>query len=161
MFFKGVYDMSEALKNKNITKGIKFVVMLALIIGIGLLPPFGQITPMGMKILGVFVGTLFGWLCIDFIVSSTIGLVFLGLSGYTTIMGAFQAGISDTVVMNMLIAFAFTALLNELNLTGALASWLLSRKFTQGHPWRIVFLLFFSAWVIAAFATYRRSYAKG
>ena len=73
---------------------INFVIMLMLMFGIGLLSPFGQITPMGMKILGVFIGTLYGWLFLDFIVSSTIGLIVLGLSGYTTVMGAFQAGIS-------------------------------------------------------------------
>ena len=131
---------------------INFVIMLMLMFGIGLLSPFGQITPMGMKILGVFIGTLYGWLFLDFIVSSTIGLIVLGLSGYTTVMGAFQAGISDTVVMNMLIAFGFVALLNEVNLTGALADWLLSVKFVKGHPWLIIGMIFFSAWLIAAFA---------
>lgn len=139
-------------KNEIISKVIKFAIMIGLMIGIGMLPPFGQITPMGMKILGVFVGTLFGWMFLDFVVSSTVGLIFLGLSGYTSIMGAFQAGISDTVVMNMLIAFGFVALLDELNLTGAMANWLLSLKFVNGRPWLIVALLFFASWVIAAFA---------
>ncbi len=143
---------ASSKSNDYVIKLIKFGIMMALMIGIGFLPPFGQITPMGMKILGVFVGTLFGWMFLDFIVSSTIGLIFLGLSGYTTVMGAFQAGISDMVVMNMLIAFAFVALLNELNLTGALAGWLLSMKFVKGRPWLIVGMLFFAAWVIAAFA---------
>lgn len=144
--------MSTVAKNQNIVKMIKFFIMLVLIVGIGMLPPFGGITPMGMKILGVFVGTLFGWMVLDFVVSSTVGLVFLGLSGYTTVLGAFQAGFSDMVVLNMIIGFAFAALLNEINLTGALASWLLSMKFVIGHPWRIIGLLFFSAWFVAAFA---------
>lgn len=144
--------MSTVAKNKNMSKLIKFVIMLVLIVGIGMLPPFGGITPMGMKILGVFVGTLFGWMVLDFVVSSTVGLVFLGLSGYTTVLGAFQAGFSDMVVLNMIIGFAFAALLNEINLTGALANWLLSMKFVIGHPWRIIGLLFFSAWFVAAFA---------
>lgn len=144
--------MSTVAKNQNTTKLIKFIIMLALMIGIGMLPPFGDITPMGMKILGVFIGTLFGWMVLDFVVSSTVGLVFLGLSGYTTVLGAFQAGFSDMVVLNMIIGFAFAALLNEINLTGALASWLLSMRFVIGHPWRIIGLLFFSAWFVAAFA---------
>jgi len=146
--------MSSAGKSKNeaMTKAIKFIIMVGLMAGIGMMEPFGQITPMGMKILGVFVGTLFGWMFLDFIISSTVGLVFLGLSGYTTVMGAFQAGISDMVVMNMLIAFGFVALLDEVNLTGAMANWLLSLKFVKGRPWLIVAMLFFAAWVIAAFA---------
>lgn len=144
--------MTASVQKQNYSKIIKFVIMIILIVGIGMIEPFGNITPMGMKILGVFVGTLFGWMFIDFVVSSTVGMVFLGLSGYNSIMGVFQTGFSDSVVTNMFVAFAFTALLNEINLTGALASWLLSRKFAHGHPWRIIGLLFFSAWVIAAFA---------
>lgn len=142
--------MSSVAGNKKIV--IHFTIMLALLIGIGFLPPFGVITPMGMKILGVFVGTLYGWIFLDFIISSIIGLVFLGLSGFTTVLGAFQSGISNMVVMYMIIAFAFAALLNELNLTGALATTLLSLKFTKGRPWLIVFMLFFTAWLVAAFA---------
>lgn len=144
--------MSTVAKNQNTIKLIKFIIMLALIIGIGMLPPFGGITPMGMKILGAFIGTLFGWMVLDFVISSTVGLLFLGLSGYTNILGAFQAGFSDMVVVFMIMSFGFVAFLNEVNLTGALASWLLSRKFAVGHPWRIVGLIFFSAWLIAAFA---------
>ena len=143
---------TENAKNDGIVKIVKFAIMMALMVGIGMLEPFGQITPMGMKVLGVFVGTLFGWMFLDFIVSSTVGLVFLGLSGYTTVLGAFQTGISDMVVMNMLIAFAFVALLDELNLTGAMANWLLGLKFVNGRPWMVVALLFFAAFVIAAFA---------
>lgn len=144
--------MSAVARNKNMVNVLKFVVMIALMIGIGILPPCGSITPLGMKILGDFVGSLFGWMFIDFVVSSTVGLVFLGLSGYTTVLGAFQSGFSDMVVVNMLIAFAFVALLNELNFNTALASWLLSFKIVKGHPWRIVGLLFFAAWFLAAFA---------
>ncbi len=142
--------MSNTLSNKRIW--IHFAIMLVLLIGIGFLPPFGEITPMGMKILGVFVGTLYGWIFLDFVIASIIGLVFLGLSGFTTVLGAFQAGISNMVVIYMIIAFAFAALLNELNLTGALATTLLSLKLTKGRPWLIVFMLFFAGWLIAAFA---------
>lgn len=142
--------MSSEASNKKIW--IHFTIMIVLLIGIGFLPPFGEITPMGMKILGVFIGTLYGWIFLDFTIASIIGLVFLGLSGFTSVLGAFQSGISNMVVMNMLVAFAFAALLNELNMTGALATTLLSLKFTKGHPWLIVFMLFFTAWLVAAFA---------
>ena len=51
--------MSTIAKSKNISNLLKFIVMIVLTIGIGMLPPFGGITPMGMKILGVFIGKLF------------------------------------------------------------------------------------------------------
>ena len=132
---------------------IHLAVMLACFVGIGMLPPFGQITPVGMKILGVFVGTLYGWMFIPgFAIPSILGMVFLGLTGYTTVTGAFMAGFGVYTVVMMLMTFPFVALLNEINLTGALANWFLARKFVNGHPWRIIALLFSAAWILAAFA---------
>lgn len=43
------------------------IVFLILTIGIGLLPPFGQITEYGMDILGIFIGLIYGWTFIGFL----------------------------------------------------------------------------------------------
>ena len=135
---------------KNSIFWLKFAIMIAVTIIIGLLPPFGQITPIGMKILGVFVGTLFGWMCLDFTIASIVGMLFLGFSGYyPNAVSAFQAGIGNATVINIILTFGFIQLLNELNLTGVLANFVLSRKFSQGRPWLIVFTLFIGAWLIS------------
>ena len=97
-------------ENKKIW--INFAIMLILTNGIGLLSPVGNITPMGMKVLGVFVGTLYGWLTIDFVIASMLGLLFLGLSGYTNILGALCAGFSDSTVVMMTMSFFLVAFLN-------------------------------------------------
>ena len=73
---------SANIKRQNYMITIKVVVMIALIICIGNMPPVGTITPMGMRVLGAFIGTLFGWLTLDFIVGSLVGLLALGLAGY-------------------------------------------------------------------------------
>lgn len=49
--------------------------MFAIMFGIGSLSAWGQITPIGMKVLGVFIATLYGWLFLDLIWPSLIGLV--------------------------------------------------------------------------------------
>ena len=38
--------------------GISILIM----IGVGQLPPFGEMTEYGMQMLGVFLGCIFGWL---------------------------------------------------------------------------------------------------
>lgn len=129
---------------------IHFTIMITLMIGIGFLPPFGQVTDMGMKILGVFIGTLYGWLTIDFIIASMLGLMFLGLSGYTTIIGALCAGFSDSTVVMMTMSFFLVAFLNYVDLTGALAGWFLTRKFSEGKPWAIIAIIFIAAFLIGA-----------
>lgn len=58
--------MSQATKsNVNLKYYIKLAVYLLITFGIGYLPPFGAITPFGMKILGVFVGTIYGWIVFE------------------------------------------------------------------------------------------------
>ena len=138
-------------KNPNVAVWIKVVVMLILTFGIGYLPPFGQITPMGMKVLGAFVGTLFGWLTLDFIVSSFVGLLALGMAGWAGgIAGTMAQGFSDSTVVMMVFSFILVAGLNKVDLTGALASWLLTRKSIQGKPYVILAVIFIVSYVVGA-----------
>lgn len=41
-----------------LTMGLSLLIMIL----VGKLPPFGQMTVYGMQLLGVFVGCIFGWL---------------------------------------------------------------------------------------------------
>lgn len=46
---------------------IHLAVMFILAFGISALPPFGQITPFGMKANGVFVAVLYVWIAFGYI----------------------------------------------------------------------------------------------
>ena len=59
---------------------LHIVIFFLLTFGIGFLPPVG-ITAMGMNILGVFLGMLYGWTFIGFAWPSMICLVALGFTG--------------------------------------------------------------------------------
>lgn len=76
------------------TKGkyINIAIMFVIAILIGSLPPAGQITEVGMKVLGVFVAILYGWIFVDLLLPSIFGFIGLGLTGYTTINGALSPG---------------------------------------------------------------------
>lgn len=50
--------MSSAATNKNKVYYINVVIYLVILFGIGLIPPFGAITELGMKVLGVFIATI-------------------------------------------------------------------------------------------------------
>ena len=47
------------------------------------IPPIGSMTTLGMTILGIFLGALWGWITCDMIWPSVLALVMLGFSGYT------------------------------------------------------------------------------
>jgi len=142
---------SANIKRQNYMITIKVVVMIALIICIGNMPPVGTITPMGMRVLGAFIGTLFGWLTLDFIVGSLVGLLALGLAGYAGgIAGTFASGFSDTTVVLMIFSFILVAGLNKVDLTGGLASWFLTRKFAEGRPYVLLAMIMLSAFIMGA-----------
>ena len=61
------------------------LICLYLLFGFGYLPAFGALNTIGMKVLGVFLGMLYGWTFIGFIWPSMIGIIALGLSGYATV----------------------------------------------------------------------------
>lgn len=52
--------MSEA---KTVSKSyyIHMAIIVFFMIGFGFLPTFGPVTPMGMKILGIFLGCIYAW----------------------------------------------------------------------------------------------------
>lgn len=68
------------VKRNNWISYIKVFIMAVLVIGIGSLPPFGQITPMGMKVLGIFVGCLYGWCVLDILWVSIFSLIAIGMT---------------------------------------------------------------------------------
>ena len=61
---------------------VHVVIFLLITFGFGFLPPFGQITEVGMKVLGAFLGAVYGWLFIALDWPSLIALLALGISGY-------------------------------------------------------------------------------
>lgn len=58
------------------------VVFLLITFGFGYLPTFAMITPLGMKVLGAFLGAVYGWLFIALDWPSLIALLALGISGF-------------------------------------------------------------------------------
>ena len=52
----GGTHMANSINQVSYKKWIQSAFIIGIMFIIGLLPPFGQITPLGMKILGIFLG---------------------------------------------------------------------------------------------------------
>lgn len=115
------------------------------------LPPFGGITEMGMKVLGVFIAVLYGWIFIGFIWPSLAGMIALGYTGYASILEIFQAGFGDATVLKIFFIFLFAGILQSTGLTDFIAQWCVSRKVCRGRPWILVTVLFVAAMMVGGF----------
>lgn len=140
--------------SKNTNWYINCGITIALFFIIGMLPPFGQITPVGMKVLAAFVGMLYGWLTVGFAWPSMLGMLFLGLSGLTdtTISSVLSSGWGNVnACILVIMGFALAAYLDECKLTDAIAAFFLTQKFIDKRPYVLVFVIFVASYVLGAF----------
>lgn len=132
-------------------------VTLILMFGFGFLPPFATLTPIGMRLLGAFLGVIYGYSTCEIIWPSLFAFIAFGLSGYPESM---NSGIALTLggsTVFQIITQYFTA--------GAIViygfgkwfiRWSLSRKFFKGNPlfytWCFMFVFMWSAIVVSQIA---------
>ena len=69
--------MSTQTVTKNTKWYVHVVIMFAIFIMFLFIPPISTITEMGMKVLGVTLALLYGWITIDLMWTSLLGFVLL------------------------------------------------------------------------------------
>lgn len=142
---------TKVKKKSDVGYWINTAITLALMWGIGYLPPWGSLNQLGMTVLGIFIGLLYGWTTIGFIWPSLMGVIALGLSGYQTTPQVLSAGFGaaqNTVVCFFL--FTFAAYMDRVGLSHIIANWFISRKFAIGKPYAIMLMIFTAAYVLGA-----------
>lgn len=119
------------------------------------IPPFApEITPVGMGVLGVFLGVVILWSTVGgSIWPSLLGIVALGCSGYMNINGVVGASLGSFMVFNMICVTAMIAALTSTGADEKMASWLISRKAWEGRPYLFTFAFLFSFFLISALTT--------
>ena len=126
---------------------INSIIALAIMIGFKyVVPAADPLTPLGVEILGILLGTLYGWLIVgDVIWPSVVCLILLGLSDYTTVQDAFASGFGNNSVLLMLFFFLFTNILSAAGIIQFIAKWIATRKIAYGKPWVLSLLLMVAA----------------
>lgn len=126
---------------------IKWLVVFFFMFGFGFIPPFGQMTEVGMKILGVFIGAVYGWTAIGILEVTFVAIIAYGLVvGFSTYVAS---SFGTAMIAMMLIFFPMCGMLTKYNVLETLAQKFITMKFCEGHPWRITFMIMFAAFVCA------------
>ena len=95
------------------------VVCLLIMFGFGQLPPVEPLTPLGMNLIGIFLGVLYGWVCIEIVWPSLAGLLALMLIGGMKPMMLLNKSFGDPVVQMMFFIFVFCATINYYGLSNS------------------------------------------
>lgn len=116
--------------------------------------PIEPITPVGMKVVGAFLGMVYLWSAVGSLWPSLLGLTLIALSGYggqgavgfkAVFLNAFGA---DTVLLTLFAMVLFGAM-DEAGCTKYIARWLLTRKIINGRPYAFMGVVWFTCYVIS------------
>ena len=112
------------------------------------MPPIG-VTSYGMKIIGVFLGLIYGWTFLGFVWPSLFSMVALGFTGYDTPPNIIAAGVGHPTVLFTIFVCIFVEYCRASGLNDTMAKWLLSRKLFIGRPWIFFFVILIGTFAIS------------
>lgn len=86
---------TAAIEKKNSPmKYVHIAISILLMFGFGYLPAFSTVTPLGMKLLGVFIGVIYAYSTCEIIWPSLLAIIAFAMTGYTS-------GIAETVSLTL------------------------------------------------------------
>lgn len=131
----------ETTKRVNI---IHYIIVAAFCLLFRFVPGFAGITPLGMGILGTFIGAVYGWIVIDMLWPSMMALLGIGLSiGMTKMLAA---SLGSITVFGLLLVMPLIHICNETNAFQWMIDKLLTNKFMQGKAWFTIWIILLVAW---------------
>ena len=88
-----------------------------------LIAPWGAITPVGMQVLGIFLGLIWGWSIIEILWPSLMGMLALGMSDYMTMAQAMQEGFGNSCVLLVFFCLIFATYFDSTGINKIIAEW--------------------------------------
>lgn len=143
--------MSAVIQKKSVSVYIHVLIILALMFGFKFIPPIGSITALGMQIIGIFAGIIYGWSTMGMVWPSFLGIFALGLLPGSDMVATFKAGFGDRVTVAIFLFLVFSNLIDKVGLSAYIANWCISRKFAQGRPWVITAMFCLAGGLISCF----------
>lgn len=130
---------------------IKRMMIYCIIVALGwLMPAMGGITEMGMKVIALFAAACYGWGVGSDIWPSLFTFFLLPITGVITFPELITGGWGTETVLLLVGIFVFLKYLEGEGVSEYIAAWMLNRKFLEGHPWRITFMIFLVAYLITS-----------
>ncbi|MFM9414047.1 SLC13 family permease [Peptococcus simiae] len=115
-----------------------------------IIPAPAPMTPIGMRCLAVFLAMIAGWSMTSGAWPSFLGLLLFPLTGVMPLKEFVGMGWGTDVMLFLVLSFAMISYLEETGVSRFMASWLMTRSFLQGHPWRLIFMILFAAYWICS-----------
>ncbi len=110
-----------------------------------------EVTPIGMTVLGIFLGTIYLWTTVEPIWSSLLCVFMVGISPYAPMGQVLQSAFGNPVAVQMLFLMLVMSTMVHHKLTLYIARFFLTLKINNGRPWVFTTMLMIGAFLMAAF----------
>ncbi len=129
------------IQKKIVRNYINIAIIFGVMILFHFIPAPAPITPLGMQIIGIFLGLIYGWSTCGMLWPSLAGILMLGFTEYgVNPQTALGMAITNATAIMSLTAFIALNYISESGLINYVSTWLVTRKFVIGKPW--VFMIF-------------------
>ena len=138
-------------KKIDVMYWVHTVITLVLMFGIGYLEPWGELEPVGMKVLGIFIGMVYALCAPTATVAwgALLGLIMLGTTDYGNVTASFSAAFGNYVILMMIITLLFVPVINDSGLCNYFFAKIMTSKLCKGNPWRIVYVILIAIMLIS------------
>ncbi len=134
------------------SKAIHSIVGVAVMFLFRYLPiPLPEVTPVGMEIIGIFIGTLYLWTTVDPVWSSLLSVFMIGISSYAPMNQVLASAFGNPVVIQMFFLMIVMNAMVYNKLTAYIGRFFLTMKINSGRPWVFTGMLMIGAMLMSAF----------
>ena len=114
--------------------------------------PVGTLTPVGMQILGVFIGSIYMWAIVNILWPAILAMVALGFTDHATLAGVIRTGMGDPFVATIIFTMILFGAVEHSGVARYISRWFLTRKLINGKPLAFSFVFIYCTFIISTIA---------
>ena len=144
--------MVEKLSFKmDAKKLITIICCFAIIAIFWVLPAPAPMTEIGMRVIGIFIGTVLLLSLVNTVWPVLLSVMLLSQSGVATLNEVIANSFGNWIIYFVALSFVMTHALNASGFTSRLVAWFMSLKFVSKSPWSLTFSIGALSMLLGAF----------
>lgn len=130
---------------------LKIVICFAIMLAFWFIPAPAPLTQVGMRVIGVFIGTVLLLSTVDTVWPAILAVALLGRSGVATLNEAIAGTLGSWIIYFILMSFVMTYALNKSGFTDRLVAKFMGMKFVSKSPWTFTISMSAIGLILACF----------